>query len=254
MFPIERREKIIEKLGQDGSITVEKLAKNLAVTPATIRRDLKYLEECNQITRTFGGAVVKEGLLEEIAVSKKASANQAQKKRIAKAAEMLIEEGQTIILDAGTTNRELAVLLAEGSKRITVVTDDILIAAVLLKSPFVEVYCTGGHVQRDVGVCLGKHAEKFFRGINADIAFLGASAIDVEMGVSSPSLEKAALKQQILECAKLRVLISDSSKFGRVSFAKICDLDRIDQIITDDALDTESIDRLVEMGMDLVNV
>ena len=195
MFPIERREKIIENLEQNGSITVEALAQKLEVTPTTIRRDLKYLEDNDRITRTFGGAVVKEGLVEEIAVAKKASAYQAEKKRIAREAEKLVEDGQTIVLDAGTTNMELALLLARGTKQISVVTDDILIAARLLEAPLVDVHCTGGHVQKDVGVCLGGHAEAFFGGINADIAFLGASAVDVEKGVSSPSMEKAALKQ-----------------------------------------------------------
>ena len=119
MFPIERREKIIENLEKNGSITVEALAQKLEVTPTTIRRDLKYLEDNDRITRTFGGAVVKEGLVEEIAVSQKASAYQAEKKRIAREAEKLVEDGQTIVLDAGTTNMELALLLARGTKQIS---------------------------------------------------------------------------------------------------------------------------------------
>lgn len=252
MFPIERREKIIENLEQNGSITVEALAQKLEVTPTTIRRDLKYLEDNDRITRTFGGAVVKEGLVEEIAVAKKASAYQAEKKRIAREAEKLVEDGQTIVLDAGTTNMELALLLARGTKQISVVTDDILIAARLLEAPLVDVHCTGGHVQKDVGVCLGGHAEAFFEGINADIAFLGASAVDVEKGVSSPSMEKAALKQQILECAREKVLLSDSSKFGRVSFAKICGIDRFDRIITDARLDPETEARLLETEIEWI--
>ena len=160
--------------------------------------------------------------------------------------------GQTIVLDAGTTNMELALLLARGTKQISVVTDDILIAARLLDAPLVDVHCTGGHVQKDVGVCLGGHAEAFFEGINADIAFLGASAVDVEKGVSSPSMEKAALKQQILECAREKVLLSDSSKFGRVSFAKICGIDRFDRIITDAGLDPESEAQLMETEIEWI--
>ncbi|MEG0377661.1 MAG: DeoR/GlpR family DNA-binding transcription regulator, partial [Eubacterium sp.] len=237
MFPIERREKIMEYLEENGSITVEELAKKLEVTSMTIRRDLKYLEENNRITRTFGGAVTKDGLVDEVAVSQKAATFHKEKKRIAKTAVEMVENGQTVILDAGTTNMEIALELIRNEKEISVVTGDILIAAALLEVPHIEVYCTGGHVQKYIGACLGGHAEAFFREINADIAFIGASAVDVEKGVSSPTQEKAMLKKQQIDCAEKKILVTDSSKFGKISFAKICGLDTFDLMITDKELD-----------------
>lgn len=251
MFPIERRKKIILNLEENGSITVEDLAKKLEVTPTTIRRDLKYLEDHDKITRTFGGAVVKTELIDEIDFSLKATAFNDEKKRIATAAATLIDNGTTIILDAGTTNLEIAKALMEDKKTVNVVTNDILIAIALLNAPTIDVFCTGGHLQKHIGACLGETARNFFETINVDIAFIGTSAVDIDRGISSPTMEKAIVKKQIIKCATKRILVTDSSKFENVSFVKICNLEKFDHIITDTNLPLEYEEALLEKNISL---
>lgn len=243
MLQAERRNLIVEYINTHGKLVVEDIAKELKTSPMTIRRDLKYLEDNNVITRTHGGAVLHNVLTDETPYKQKTKKYIEEKNRIAKFAVSLIEEGGTIILDAGTTNMEIAKLLKDFSK-IKVITTDLMIAAYLSKFKQIEVYCTGGLVQGLTGACSGAKAREFLEGMYADIAFLGASSIDVEFGITTPTIEKVEVKQQIIKSAEKVVLVADHGKFGKKSFAKICSLEQIDYIVTDAALDKEILNRL----------
>lgn len=254
IFPVERREIILNYLQDNGSITVEEIAERLDVTPATIRRDLNYLEENNQITRTFGGAVVKSGLVEEVEMLKKQATYQQEKRRIAEAVMEFIEQGQTIILDAGTTNMEIAKVLVKTELNLNIVTNDVLIAVYLMDKETITVHCTGGTVQSKVGACLGDSAMQFLKNINGDIAFVGASAVDAARGISSPSIDKAALKRQFIEASKKKILVTDHSKFGKSSFAKVCNLDEFHLIVTDTGLNDEIFHEIEALGVTIERV
>lgn len=250
MLQAERRNHIIEALNRDGKVVIEDLAKALNVSEMTIRRDLQYLEENKLITRTHGGAVLHNLLIEEIPYTKKAEENIEQKQKIGAYASSLVEEGDVIILDAGTTNMEIAKGII-GIKNIKVITNDLMIGAFLSKYDGIEVYCSGGVIQKATGACLGANAVEFLQSIHADIAFLGASCIDIKKGITTPSIDKAQWKKEVIKSAERAILVADSLKFGKASFAKICPLSEFDLIITDIGLDEDTQQGLEELDVDV---
>lgn len=248
MLQAERHNFIVEYLNTHGKLVVEDIAKELETSTMTIRRDLKYLEDNHIITRTHGGAVLHNVLTTETPYKQKTKTYMEEKGRIAAFASSLVEEGYTIILDAGTTNMEIAKLLKD-FKNIKVITTDLMIAAFLSQYKNVEVYCTGGYVQGLTGACSGAKAREFLAGMYADIAFLGASSIDVELGVTTPTIEKVEVKQQMIKSAEKIVLAADHSKFGKRSCAKICDIEALDYIVTDDGVGIEMLNKLKSKGI-----
>lgn len=236
MLQAERRAYIIEYMKKEGKVVIEDLAKDIDVSPMTIRRDLDYLEQKDKIIRTHGGAVPVESLHEEISYKHKKEIQIEEKRKIAEYASGLIKEGQTIILDAGTTTMEIAKEITY-FKNINVITTDLLTAAYLSKSKDIKVYCTGGIVQNEIGACIGTKAEEFLSDIYADIAFIGASTIDLYRGITSPTMEKAIIKKKMIKASDKTILVADSTKFGKKGFSKVCALKELDLIVTDNGLD-----------------
>lgn len=250
MLPVERRTEITNYLKEHGKVVVEELAEKLNVSTMTIRRDLQILEEEGFVTRTYGGAVLKAQLIKEIPYQEKASINIESKIKIAKYASSLVEAGHTIILDSGTTNMEVAKQIVH-IEDLKVITNDVMIAAFLHPYENIKVFCCGGAIQRNTGTILGSYAREFFQDIFADIIFIGASAVDIKYGITTPSIEKAKLKQWMLRAADKKILLTDSSKFGKKSFARVCAIDDLDLIISDVELDNEVIMLLKEKNLSL---
>lgn len=250
MLQAERRNFIVKYLNTHGSLIVEDIAKELNTSPMTIRRDLKYLQDNNIITRTHGGAVSHNVLTDETPYKQKSKHFTEEKGRIALYATYFIEEGSSVILDAGTTNMEIAKLLKD-FKKLKVITTDLMIAAYLSSFRHIEVYCTGGVIQALTGACSGAKAKEFLETMYADVAFLGASTIDVELGVTTPSIEKVEVKQQMIKSAAKAVLVADHGKFGKRSFAKICSLEQFDYIITDSGIDNEILVKIQDKGVQI---
>ena len=236
MYQVERQERIVRILEEKPRVTVEELAQMLQVTAMTIRRDLKYLESVQIVSRTFGGAVLKSKLTLELPNKEKVLQHKEEKEKIAVLAAQMVEDGQTIILDAGTTTMAIAHHL-DKNKKITVITNDVLIAAYLVLFSSFDVHCTGGQVQNVIGACMGSRAMQFLKEIYVDIAFIGASSVDVELGLTSPTQEKAELKKEMVLSAEQVVLVADSSKFNRRSINKICSVQELSLIISDAGLD-----------------
>lgn len=250
MLLIDRRNMIVEYLEEFGSAKVEELSKKLNVTPMTVRRDLQYLEDNNIVSRTFGGAILKSGLTSEIPYKNKIISHRDEKKKIAKYAASLVQNGQIIFLDSGTTNMEIAKLL-KSKQNLTIVTTDIKIAGFLSFSTNFKILCTGGLVQNSTGTCLGSHTIEFLKGINVDIGFIGTSSITLENGVSTPTFEKSDVKKQAIKSAKKSVLVVDSGKFGKESFAKVCNVDEFDLIITDIDLNKKTYEILKSQNVNV---
>ncbi|WP_096185843.1 DeoR/GlpR family DNA-binding transcription regulator [Evansella halocellulosilytica] len=230
---IKQRRNYIEQLVLDnGKVEIEDLVKSLGVSSMTIRRDLMSLENDNKLIRTHGGAVPLQGLINETPYSNKEHQFQYEKKVIAIEAGNIVEDGNTIILDSGTTTLELARVLKK-RENLTIITNDILIAAEFVDSN-VHVIVTGGELQNKVGAMFGPHTQELLSHINVDLMFLGAHAIHPSAGVTAPTLEKAKIKQMMRSAASESWLITDSSKFNKKSFATVCALNEVKGIITDD--------------------
>lgn len=250
MLPIDRRNIIIEYLQEHGSARVQDLALKLGVTPMTIRRDLQYLEDNQVVSKIYGGAILKSGLTGEVPYKNKSVRHKDQKKRIAKYAASLVKDGQIVFLDAGTTNIEIGKLLKD-KHNLTIVTTDIKIAAFLAFSTNFKVLSAGGLVQNSTGTCLGSDTVKFLEKINVDISFIGTSSVTVENGISTPTFEKADVKKQGIKSAKRSILVTDSSKFGKESFTKVCSLDDFDLIVSDLDLDKEVYEMLKKQDINI---
>lgn len=227
----ERKSQIVQILEMKGKIDIVELAEDLSVTPMTIRRDLDALEKQKKLIRTHGGAVLPQLLIQEQSFEMKLAKAIEKKRMIALEAISLIEEHMTIMLDSGTTNFEIAKLLKH-KQHLTIVTNDITIAVELMNSQH-EVIVLGGRLQNGIGALYGPLAEQTLKELHVDAFFLGAHAVHPMHGVTTPSLEKAALKKAMINAANNVYLVVDSTKFDQKSFSKVCGLESMTKLITD---------------------
>ena len=239
---IERDALIIEKLKQHGKVMVTDLAEELAVAPMTIRRDLTRLEMQGLLQKVHGAAVPIDGLLKERAFGEKKLIQSQQKRLIAQEALQLIQPGDTILLDAGTTTFEMASLLRE-MPGVNVVTNDLHIAMELCSAEG-NVFFIGGEIEKELGRSSGAKAFSFLSDIHVDTVFLGVSAISNDLMLCSPSVNNAELKRAMMNCGSKKVLMADESKFGTNSFARIGPLSLVDVLITDKVLNERELSYL----------
>ncbi|MEC5423097.1 DeoR/GlpR family DNA-binding transcription regulator [Virgibacillus sp. C22-A2] len=249
MQPTERREWVMQQLRDNEKVEIDVLSAELNVSPMTIRRDLDQLEEAGQVIRIHGGAVLPKPLITEIPFLTKETRRIAQKRIIAQKALTYVKKDQIIMLDSGTTTLELARLL-RNRESITVITNDIKIAAELVDSPL-KVIVTGGELQNDVGALFGPQTHHFLKDIHVDLFFLGAHAIDVNVGVTSPTFEKSLVKQLMIRTAENTLLVADSNKLGQKAFSKVCDLNELTGFITDDDI-TEETKHIVSEKIEII--
>jgi DeoR/GlpR family transcriptional regulator of sugar metabolism len=212
------------------------LAEEFEVTTVTIRRDLDNIEADGLCIRKRGGAIrVNPGVTMEMPYDIKRHDMVNEKDRIARKALDLVEDGDTFILDAGSTTYALALLL-NSRVQITVVTNDLKIAVKLAENPKINLICTGGRARTSVYSLQGELAESFIKDIKVDKTFLGADAIHMDGVISNVNIEEVAIKKAMIQAADQTILLADSSKFGKSGFVKICDLSNVDIVITDNGI------------------
>jgi len=251
----ERREQIIQKLRQQGSVQVNDLSATYGVSTVTIRNDLAFLEKQGIAVRAYGGALICEGNTStpEPSMEDKSALNTGVKCRIAKAAVDLIKPGHRIILDSGTTTCEIARMLRQHTDLI-VMTNGMNVANTLLAAEGVELMMTGGHLRRQSQSFYGNQAGQSLQNYHFDMLFLGVDAIDTERGISTHNEDEARLNLSMCEVAERIIVVTDSSKFNSLSLHKIIDTSRIDMIITDDGIPAESLKDLQRTGIEVLLV
>ncbi len=233
MLAQERREKILSMLVSTGYLNAWQLAEEFGVDSSTIRRDLIYLEKTNQIIRTHGGVLPvlsTEG--QDTPFSIRKSRNHDRKVAIGKYAASLIADGDSVILDNGSTVYELALQLAV-KKNLTVITNDLNIAMLLSQYSSINLNVTGGVVVGNSYTLVGPDATRKFSEVYADWAFLGAEGVHHEAGITNINAIELPTKKAILNSAKTRVVLADTSKLGYRAVSHVCDISDIDMIITD---------------------
>lgn len=251
MFGEERRIKIADIISKDKSITVSELSEMFNVSESTIRRDLHVLEEKGFIQRTHGGAILSSHTHYEPAFFEKEDYELASKQKIGRIAASMIEEGDSIILDAGTTTLEIAKNL--GNVRLTVVTNSPLIAIELSKHDNIELIVTGGIERWKTKALVGPIAEMVIRQFKVDKAFIGANAVSFENGLMTPDIIEANTKKAMIEVAGEVYAVIDHTKFGKKSFVKFADMKDITAIITDDEIDYETVRKYEQANIDIVS-
>ena len=249
MLPADRRRHILEHILTQGSANTEALARQYGVSTMTIRRDLRLLEEQRQIQVTHGGAVPASFLHEDLPYESKMVSCKEAKHAIAQIAAELVEDNSCIILDAGTTTLELALLLR--NRHLTVITTDLQIALILSQSPTVTVHTTGGFVERITGAHVGEAALSFLASVNAAQAFIGTNVWDAAHGMATTTAVKQHLKKRMMASAERSILLADSSKYGLCSTWKVAGLADFSCVVTDDGLSGEHRDDVAASGATL---
>jgi DeoR family fructose operon transcriptional repressor len=236
LFAEERKLKILEMIKNEKKVTVEQLCNTFNVSGATIRNDLREMEGSNLLTRTHGGALVKYKTGFELETRFKEGYHQSEKVRIAKEALNLIDDGDTILLDTGTTTLELAKLLAM-KRKLTVLINDIQIASVLEDIDDISIFFIGGAIRKKLHCTIGVLGTKMLSELAVDKAFMAVNGISLSRGATTPDMNQAEMKKGMVSIANQVIILCDSSKVGISSFAQFADWNQIDTVITDEGID-----------------
>ncbi len=250
---VTRRAKILEELDVKGQVTVSDLSKRFEISEVTIRNDLAHLEKQNMLIRARGGAIKIKFFRMEIdpPISDKQKEYQREKQKIAKAALKLIENGDTIVIDSGTTTTEIAKNL-EQFNNLTIITNALNIASILSEYQDFNIYMPGGVLRKKslslVGALASENIKKFY----CDKLFLGVDGFDTLHGLSTPNTEEAHLNTIMIGMAKKVIVVTDSRKFRRRRFGFIGTLSQIHVVITDAGIRDEDRARLENQGVEVI--
>jgi DeoR family transcriptional regulator, aga operon transcriptional repressor len=249
----ERRQHILSLAQQQGRVLVEDLSESLGISRITIRKDLDHLQRRGVLQRTHGGALLPQsGTLFDPSLKEKEGLHLKEKQRIAVAAVNLIQEGQCVLLDSGTTTTAIAMALKKFS-HLTIITNAVNIAAELSGTDF-EVLLTGGSLRKNSFSLVGPLAEEMLHDMHADILFLGVDGFDLDVGLTTPNVMESRVNRAMVKAAKTIVAVCDSTKFNRRSLSKIVDATSIHHVITDNNLPKETAEALRNLNIKLTLV
>ncbi|MFI6320734.1 DeoR/GlpR family DNA-binding transcription regulator [Nonomuraea sp. NPDC050556] len=254
MSRYDRWNAILELLSQEGRLTVEEAAESLDVSTATIRRDFDQLAQQQMLMRTRGGAV-SQSVSYDLPLRYKTARHADEKHRIAAAAAELVAPGAVVGMNGGTTTSELARTLATRStleSGFTIVTNALNIASELTVRQHVKIVVTGGVARQQSYELIGPLASGVLEQVTLDVAFLGVDAIDVELGASAHHEGEASVNNLLVSRAGQVVVVADSSKVGKRAFARICPLEAIDTLVTDERLSDEAAGQLIDAGIKVI--
>jgi DeoR family transcriptional regulator of aga operon len=247
----ERRHRIVELLREHRKVTVEALAARFATSAVTIRTDLAALEADGALERTHGGALLRRED-DDQPITVKQTLHHAEKVRIAKVAAGLIQDGETIILDSGTTTAEIAKQIRKLEVHsINVITNALNIASLLADVPVVRLIMPGGILRPESNSLSGHMAEAALANLQADRLFLGADGLDPERGVMTPHLPEAQLNAKMIEISRQVIAVADSSKLMRRNISLIARVEQLHMLITDTGANPDVVAELQRRGVEV---
>ncbi len=231
-------------------VSIAELTERLGVSEVTIREDLKHLEQRGALTRIRGGAVgvLHNGAL-EMPLEETSTTNRAEKMAIAARAASMIRDGETVIIDVGSTTTELAKALTPGLVGVVVITNGLNIALILESFPGVSVIVTGGTVRPLQHSLVAPMGTLLLDQLKADVAFLGCNGVDPARGFTNSNIAEAEIKQAMVRAAQKVVFLADHDKIGAVASAYVTDISGADLLITDDGADETVIESLRAEGV-----
>lgn len=244
----ERRNRLLELVRTKGFASLPELASALHVSESTVRRDLENLEEQGSARRTHGGVYYTGPSPKLPHFDQIQAKNWEKKKRIAEYASRLIDDGDTILLDGGSTTYELAQLLV--GRSLQVVTNSFPVANLFLHVETADLIFVGGFVHSRTGVSLGPYANQILAEINCRKAVLSVGGIHDE-GCYNSNLLLVETERAMMRAADEVIVVADSTKFGRKSLARLCDLEEIDVLVVDNEIDSEWKKKVVSAGVKL---
>ena len=247
----QRRKHILEHIRKDGFVKVSELADALGVTQTTIRKDLKFLEAQGVLQRAHGSAISPSQQIMDINLSAKKLINFEAKQKIAQKAASLIEADDSILIASGST----ITLFAEALKpkgRLNVVSISVNISAQLGDVPGITVMQVGGILYTNTFSVLGAEASNTIENLFCSKVFFGVDGIDLEYGLTCGTGEEARITKKMIQSSQTKIVLSDSSKIGQRGFARICEVEEIDILITDSGISEEARQRIEKLGIKLI--
>ncbi|BBY26033.1 DeoR/GlpR family DNA-binding transcription regulator [Mycolicibacterium sediminis] len=235
MLPIARHDVIVELVERAHTVSTDELATRLGVSAETVRRDLALLEERGALRRVHGGAarVLRRDSVEEPPFVERTVIHQQAKVAMARVAVALLEPGQTVAIDVGTTAVDVARAIP-ATFRGTVITPSLLVAVELAGRAGVDVLVSGGRIRGGDLACSGAHARALFSDVYPDVAFIGSGGVDAAAGLTDYHLDEVDVRRTIIANSAASYVLADSSKLGRVGPHRVCGLGSVSGLITDD--------------------
>ncbi|MDI7865001.1 DeoR/GlpR family DNA-binding transcription regulator [Rhizobiaceae bacterium n13] len=246
-----RRRRILEWLEEEGSARVRELATAFHVSEATIRQDLERLENEGFITREHGGAYLNPVSRQIGTMTLHHQENMDKKRRIGALAASLVKDGETLILDAGTTTTEIAMRLTT-RRDLTLITNALNIAIILGSVPTFAVHMPGGQFKSPTLSLSGDKSVEYFNNIFAGKLFLATAGVDLEAGLTYPSFADLQLKEAMIKAAAHVYLVADSTKIGKSSFTRLGSLDVVHSLITDDGISDAVAKEFEKRGLEVL--
>lgn len=250
MFAEERQREISSILHENGSVKVNELSEHFGVSEATIRRDLQEMDSKKLLKKTHGGAVKIQIINFEPSFIDKKDKKNEEKYFIGKAAASMINNGDTIILDSGTTTLELSKNITADD--ITVITNSIDIAAELSGKNNVKIILTGGVLRENTRSMVGYTCEEMLKNFRVDKAFIGANGISLIDGVTTPDITEAQVKKAMINSANKIIIVVDSSKFENVCFSVVCPITHVSTVVTSGDISKEIINDFTRQGIEFI--
>jgi len=248
-----RHKYILDKLKAEGGVKVVELCEQLNVSSVTIRKDLKLLEDKKLVFRNHGGGTLSNPYAVDKHVNEKEKIMSGEKERIGQKAASLIEPNDCIIIASGTTVLSLAKIL-KPALNLTVITAALNVALELSTNPNIEVIMLGGVLRKNSTSVTGHYAETILDDFSGSKLFLGVDGIDMDFGLTTTNVLEAQLNRKMIKAAQKTIVLADSTKFGKRGFGKICSLEDIEQVITDDGLSLHTKEKLISMGIEVTIV
>jgi DeoR family transcriptional regulator of aga operon len=251
-FTVSRRKKILEGIHEAWEVLILDLSKEFNVSEVTIRNDLEYLERKNQLIRVRGGAIHSDNLVGvDQRLTEKNRQHKIEKAAIGRKAASLIREGETIIVDSGSTTAEIVKHLG-GMRQLNVITNALNIANMLTAYVNINVIIPGGYLRQNSMSLVGPLAEKNLRAFYVDKLFLSTDGFDTTQGIFTPNIDEAHLNAIMIDISREVILVTDSSKFKRRSLAFICTVDKIKTVVTYKNIPEDDRKRLEQAGVEVL--
>ena len=234
MLAVQRREMIKKQIELQGEVLVSELSEKFSVSESTIRRDLEVLEKQQIVTKTYGGAIIHENYLlrDEPLFSERELTNFEAKNAIAKNAADLVQDGEVIIIDSGTTTSLMAKYLNK-KKDLTVITNSIHVATNLMSNQEIEIIILGGRLRNRTGAIVGSSTLLALQSLWANKAFLSCSGVSLEGGVTVSNINSMEIRKQMIKSSQSAILLADSSKIGKRFISKICSVQDLSILVTE---------------------
>ena len=243
----QRQNDIIKILGSRKQVSVKELSEEFTVSSVTIRTDLGILEEQGLVIRTHGGVE----LPSSDNLSRRLAQNYAQKSSIAEAALRFVSSGDSILLESGSCVALMARLLG-GKRRLTITTNNAFVARQIPKSQDLKVVLIGGVFQQESETMVGGMVKEYLNYFNFDKVFMGVDGIVPEYGVMCRDIERAEVMAEFVDRAGEVILLTDSTKFGRMGLKTFSPLEKITRIVTDSGISDEAKETITKAGVELL--